>query len=284
MLFVIFSSAVLFSATRGPLSPTANGAFVSTRTMVEITTTRVLVPITSTLTVTSTATAPVTTTTTTTTRTATEPLLTATPSTGTVSSAVTISGSGLLPVTDYVVSLSNNPKVGGATGLTQFTSDPGGGVPAGVIVVIRDTPTAFEPGTQMYLQVQTLLLSGPTNPPAATAPFVLAASASLNTTGAFAGQLVTISAHGLNPSATYWVIFGYVRSPLSPTSYAGANVANVSLISQTGAGSATFRVPANFPAGPTQVQLIVATKGANPLGADRGNGILNPSPTMTVLG
>ena len=315
MLMIIFGSSVLLSGTHGYLGQTTtqtsiNGTQTNTtattttgttsastsgtpngqKTTVTATVTTTATATTSTqttaVTTTTTTTSTITTTSTTTstsTTTASKPLLVATPSLGIVGTLVAISGSGLAPSTSYLLSLStSNPNVGGSSVLATFTSTATGGVPTGLTVGLPDTPTTSETGTQMYLQVQTPALFGPGYPPAATAPFVLSASAALNMTGAAPGHAVVISAHGLNPAAVYRVIFNYVRIPFLPTNYTGTAVATITP-NALGAGSATFAIPAAAPIGPTTIQLVVITQGeTSPPGAVVETGILNSQPTIIV--
>jgi len=98
-------------------------------------------------------------------------------------------------------------------------------------------------------------------------------------TSAPTGHSVILTAHALNPTAVYDIIFNYVQSAFNPLAYTGTTV-GVIAPNGVGAGSATFAVPAGAATGATVVQLVVGTKGAG--GAVVGTAILNTPLSLTV--
>jgi len=208
-------------------------------------------------------------------------LLQASPSVAVIGSAETLSGSGLAAGATYVIALSGNANnvATSASALGTFVATSTGAVPAGVTISLTDTPTGLETGTLMYFQEQTSAHFGVVTAPDATAQFVLAASASLNSTSAPTGHAVTISAHALNPNGVYTIVFNYVQSIVSPVVYTGTPVGVVAPNS-VGAGSASFNVPASATSGTYIVQLV--TNGGG--GAPTGTAVLDIPLSLTVGG
>jgi hypothetical protein len=206
-----------------------------------------------------------------------------------IGSPETLSGSGLSAGTSYVITLSSSATTvtpNSSPALGTFTATSTGAVPAGTSVTLVDTPTTLETGTIEYLTVQTAAHYGVSPYSAdAYAQFVLAASANLNATTAPAGHAVTISAHALNPSCVYNIVFNYVQSQFQPTVYTGTAVGVVGPNSQ-GAGSASFNVPVGAQSGTYVVQL--ATEGGSVCttagGAPAGTAVLDTPLTLTVGG
>jgi len=166
--------------------------------------------------------------------------------------------------------------------LATFVATSSGSVPGTTSITLTDTPTTLETGSVEYLTVQTAAHYG-VSPYAADAyaQFVLAASASLNMTSAPAGHPVTLTAHALNTGAVYAIVFNYVQSPFSVTSYTGTTV-GVIAPNSLGAGTATFNVPLSAQTGAYPVDLVVTSAG--PGGAPVGTGILDTPPSLTVGG
>ena len=212
-------------------------------------------------------------------------LLQAAPSVAIVGSPESLSGGGLSAGTSYVITLSTSPSTvtpNTSPALATFTATGTGNVPSGTSVTLADTPTTLETGTLEYLDVQTAAHFGVFPYTAdANAQFVLAASANLNMTSAPAGHAVVLSAHALNPGAVYGIVFNYLQSPFSSTSYTGTTV-GVIAPNSVGAGSATFNVPSGATTGTFQIQLVVTSPGSG--GAPAGSGILDTQPHLTVGG
>lgn len=209
-------------------------------------------------------------------------LLSASPSVATIGSPETITGTGLAAGGSYVIALGTS--VAGTVSLTApalatFTATSAGAVPSGTAITLGDTPTSIETGTVEYFSIQTAAHYGVTTAEDAYAEFVLAASANLNMTSAPTGHAVVLTAHALNPTAVYDIVFNYVQSAFVSTSYTGTTV-GVIAPNSVGAGSATFDVPPGAATGPTVVQLVVATKGTN--GDVVGTAVLNTPLSLTV--
>jgi len=209
-------------------------------------------------------------------------LLQAAPSVATIGSPVTISGTGLAAGGAYVIALGT--AVAGivlttAPALGTFTATASGSVPSSTSITLGDTGTTIETGTVEYFSIQTTAHYGTTGVEDAYAEFVLASSAKLNMTSAPTGHSVILTAHALNPTAVYDIIFNYVQSAFNPLAYTGTTV-GVIAPNGVGAGSATFAVPAGAATGATVVQLVVGTKGAG--GAVVGTAILNTPLSLTV--
>jgi len=211
-------------------------------------------------------------------------LLTATPGVATIGSPETLSGGGLTSGTQYVIALGNGAGTvsTSAPALATFTATSAGAVPTATSITLADTATTTETGTVMYLSVQTAAHFGATTSSDAYAKFVLAASASFNMTTAPSGHSVTLNAHALNAGgAIYNLIFNYIQSPLSATSYSGTTV-GVLAPNSVGAGTIQWNVPANTPAGSYTVQLVVSTQGTG--GLVVGSAVLDIPLTFTVGG
>lgn len=209
-------------------------------------------------------------------------LLQAAPSVAIVGQPETVSGSGLAAGGAYVVSLSSSPSCitpASSPALATFTATGTGNVPIGTSITLADTPTTLETGTLMYLAMQTTAHYGTTCTPDAYAQFVLAASASLNMTSAPSGHSVTLNAHALNANGVYNIVFNYLQSPFSTTSFTGTTV-GVIAPNSVGAGSATFNVPSGASAGTYTVQLTVSSQGTS--GAPVGTGVLDTPLSLTV--
>jgi len=168
-----------------------------------------------------------------------------------------------------------------APALATFTATSSGSVPSGTSITLTDTPTTLETGTLEYISVQTTANFGVTTSSDAYAQFVLASSATLNMTSAPAGHPVILTAHALNPNSVYAIVFNYVQSQFSTTSYTGTTVGVVAS-NTLGAGSATFNVPSGAATGAYVVDLVVSSQGAG--GAPVGTGILDTPTTLTVGG
>jgi len=209
--------------------------------------------------------------------------LSASPSVAMVGSPESLSGSGLTAGTTYYVAVSSSSGTvpTNAPALATFTTTSTGSVPSGVTVTLTDTPTTLETGTLQYFQVQTAAHFGVSTVPDATAQFVLAASANLNATSEPAGHAVTITAHALNPGAVYNIIFNYVQSAFSSTSYTGTPV-GVIAPNSLGAGSASFNVPSGAASGATVIQLVVSSAGTG--GAATGTAVLDTPLSLNVGG
>lgn len=215
--------------------------------------------------------------------------LTASPSVASIGTPESISGAGLAAGTQYVVTLSYGGSCPTSFDTNQvsmpalgtFTATAGGAVPSTTSVTLTDTATQTETGTTENFVIQTAANFGVLNAaPSACAPFVLAASASDNTTAALAGHSVALTAHGLNgQGATYNVVFNFAENLLG-NGYTGTTV-GVLAPSSTGAGSLTWTVPAGTPAGTYAVQLVVAHAGTGGLAASTA--VLNV-PLSIVVG
>ena len=212
-------------------------------------------------------------------------LLSASPSVAAVGAAETLTGTGLASGGSYVVALGTSVAgtvLTSAPALATFTATSTGAVPSGVSITLADTPTTTETGTVEYFSVQTTAHYGVTGAEDAYAEFVLASSANLNMSSAPIGHAVILTAHALNPSAVYDIVFNYVQSAFVSTSYTGTTV-GVIAPNSVGAGSATFDVPAGAASGPTVVQLVVSKQGTTtPAGAPVGTAILNTPLSVTV--
>jgi len=212
-------------------------------------------------------------------------VLQASPSVATIGSPETLSGTGLAAGASYVITLSSNSTYvtpSSSPALATFTATGTGSVPSGTSVTLGDTPTVLETGTVEYLTVQTNAHYGVTPYASdAYAQFVLAASANLNMTAAPAGHAVVLSAHALNPGAVYNIVFNYVQSPFSSTSYTGTTV-GVIAPNSVGAGSATFNVPSGIATGTYPIDLVVSSAATH--GAGVNTAILDIPPTLTVGG
>jgi len=211
-------------------------------------------------------------------------LLQAAPSVALIGSPEALSGSGLAAGGSYVVSLSSSASCitpASSPALATFTANGAGSVPSGTSITLTDTPTTLETGTLMYLAIQTTAHYGVTCTPDAYAQFVLSASASLNMTSAPAGHSVTLTAHALNAGGVYSIIFNYLQSPFSSTSFTGTTV-GVLAPNSLGAGSAVFNVPSGAATGAYTVQLVVTSAGAG--GAVAGTAVLNTPLSVTVGG
>jgi len=212
-------------------------------------------------------------------------LLQAAPSVAVIGAPESLSGTGLAAGASYVVTLSSMSGTvfpNSSPALATFTATGTGGVPSGTTITLSDTPTTLETGTVEYLTVQTNAHYGVSPYSSdAYAQFVLAASASLNMTSAPAGHPVVISAHALNTGGVYNIVFNYVQSPFSSTSYTGTTV-GVIAPNSVGAGSATFNVPAGVTTGSYPIDLVVSSPGTG--GAPVNTAILDIPPTLTVGG
>ncbi len=232
-------------------------------------------------------------------------LLSASPSVAIFGQSEALSGSGLAAGTTYVVALGTGAGTvsKNAPGLKTFVATSAGSVPANTNINLGDNGTRLETGTVGYLSVQSAANFGTTTTSNAYAQFVLAASASLNMSSAPAGHNVILSAHGLHeageqgcshcsdPGSTYTIVFNYVQSALSTTSYTGTPVGIISPNS-VGAGSATFTIPANVAAGSYTIQLVTnggaaasscGSGGSSSCGgAPAGTAVLDTPGTLTV--
>jgi len=210
-------------------------------------------------------------------------LLQSSPSVAMIGSPESLSGSGLASGASYIVALGSGAGTvsPSAAALATFTATSTGSVPSGISITLTDTPTALETGTVEWFSVQTAAHFGVNGFSDAYAQFVLAASASLNATSAPAGHPVTLTAHALNPNAVYGIVFNYLQSPFSTTSYTGTTV-GVIAPNSVGAGSASFNVPSGAAAGAYVVDLVVSSAAFT--GAPVGTGVLDTPPSLTVGG
>jgi hypothetical protein len=213
-------------------------------------------------------------------------LLQASPSVAVVGSPESLSGTGLSAGATYVVALGTGAGTVSvsAPALATFVATSAGGVPGGTSITLADTSSVLETGTLMYISVQTAAHFGVSGTSDAYAQFVLASSANLNMTSAPAGHPVTLSAHSLNAGAVhgvYSIVFNYVQSPISSTSFTGTTV-GVIAPNSVGAGSATFNIPASALPGTYVVQLVVS--GAGTGGAPVGTAVLDTPLQVTVGG
>jgi len=218
-------------------------------------------------------------------------LLQASPSVAVIGQPEALSGSGLAAGGSYVVALGTS--VAGvvsttAPALAVFTATSTGSVPSSTSITLTDTPTSLETGTVEYFSIQTSAHFGTTPAEDAYAQFVLAASGNLNATSEPAGHAVTITAHALNPSCVYTVVFNYVQSQFQPTVYTGTPVGVVGPNS-VGAGSASVNVPSGAQPGTYTVQLVTNGGGVgSPCivagGAPTGTAVLDIPLALTVGG
>jgi hypothetical protein len=211
-------------------------------------------------------------------------LLQSAPSVALIGSPESLSGSGLSAGGSYVVTLSSSASCitpASSPALAIFTATGTGGVPSGTSITLGDTPTVLETGTLQYLTVQTAAHYGTTCTPDAFAQFVLAANANLNMTSAPAGHSVVVTAHALNPTAVYAIVFNYLQSPFSSTAYTGTTVGEIAP-NAVGAGSATFNVPSGAASGSSTIQLVVTSPGTG--GAPSGTAVLDNPLNLTVGG
>jgi hypothetical protein len=215
-------------------------------------------------------------------------LLSATPGVATIGQPETLGGGGLSAGTTYVIALGNGAGtvLTSAPALGTFTATSTGQIPAGTAITLADTATVTETGTVMYMSVQSAAHFGTTTSSDAYAKFVLAASGFSNMTSAPDGHGVTFAGHGLNAGgAIYDLVFNYVASPLSSTSYSGTTV-GVLAPNSVGAGSITWNVPATAASGTYTVQLVVATQGGTcpgvTCGLVVGSAVLDQPISFTV--
>ena len=204
--------------------------------------------------------------------------LTATPTVAGVGSVITLTGSGLAPSTQYVISISTSQTTSGTTIEKTFTSTSGGAVPSATTVTIPETGTTVETGTVKYFTINTP--SGFPGTPVGSAQFVLQATATLNASQREAGKTVTITAKGLNTAgAVYSVVFDYKQGSTS-TTFTGTVVSAISPNS-VGTGSTTFTVPSGTTAGTYTVQLTVSTQGTGGLAV--GSAALSQALSLKVV-
>lgn len=212
-------------------------------------------------------------------------LLSASPSVAVIGQPESLTGSGLSGGTNYVIALGETATAGTvsttAPALGTFTATAAGDIPSGTTVTLTDTATTLETGTLEYMCVQSAASFGVSTSCTAYAQFVLAASATLNMSGTIpAGHAVALSAHALNNAgAVYHIVFNYVQSSISQTSYTGTTVGVVAPNS-VGAGSATFDIPAGTQAGTYPVELVVSSAGTG--GAPVGTAVLDTPLSVTV--
>jgi len=80
-------------------------------------------------------------------------------------------------------------------------------------------------------------------------------------------------------AGVYNIVFNYLVSPISSTSYTGTTVGIIAPNS-VGAGTTTWNVPAGTPTGTYPVQLVVSTQGTGGLAV--GNAVLDTPLSITV--
>jgi hypothetical protein len=183
--------------------------------------------------------------------------LNVTPAVDTVGSTLSFTGSGLPVATGFDIGVSMAGTGHGGTScalsgsgsstpptilLKSFTTTNIGSVPSSTSVSLADMPTnaGHEEGTTYCAFIQTAI---GTHTAAASATFILQASASLNSSESPIGGNVLLTAHGLASGTTYNIIFApYTTLTLAGNSLAGTFVGTLTSNSY-GEGTGTLTIP-----------------------------------------
>ncbi len=173
--------------------------------------------------------------------------LMATPTVGNVGTVVTLSGSGLMPNTQYYVQVQN-PVTGVYYTYAKFTSTSSGAIPSGVSFTFPAMSINNPLGTKVPINI--VSSSGV---PVGQATFILQAAATLSNYTVTAGSTVTLYATGLTAGSVYNIAFNYrlTSSGVPQYTVVGALAAN-----SLGNGMATFTVPAGTAPGTYTIQLV----------------------------
>jgi len=228
--------------------------------------------------------------------------LVATPTVANVGGTTAISGVGLAANTLYDLGISmagldssspsapstcaltgSNPAAAPNTIVGSFTSSSSGAVPSGISVAITDIPTysGLEQGTLYCIFAQTGPNFGSTIA-TGVAEFELQASAVNNMTSAPTGHNVVLSAHALNPSKGYNILFA---------PYACGNggaicgtVVGAVLTNSQGAGLATFTVPSTIQTASGSQSVSSGTSYNVQLQATGSTGVALAAPPSITVG